>query len=129
MICASGGNAPRFHTLSLLPTRLRNFGRQPERQAFVAAGMVVRADELVAGKADQHCAGDHLELPAADPVAEGAVADVGDGERLVALRKRPVARTGVAAEVDDRDRPAVQGRCRDHCPAWSRKPPPTTRIA
>ena len=85
MICGSGGSAPRFHTLSVLPTVSATSGVEAERQALVAARVVVRADEFVAGEADQHRARDHLELPAADAVAERAVADVGQRERPVAV--------------------------------------------
>ena len=55
--------------------------RKVERQALVAAAvMLVRADELIAGVADQHRARDELERAAAAAIAEAALAHVGDRE-------------------------------------------------
>ena len=114
MICASGGSAPRFHTLSLLPTVSATSGAsRNDRHSSPHACSCVQTNSSP-GKPISTAPATISNCAAADAVAERAVADVGQRERLVALRERPVARAGVAPEVDDRDRPAMQGRCRDH---------------
>jgi hypothetical protein len=93
---------------------LDDFRLEVKRQTFVAARMLVRADELVTGKAEQHRARDHLEMPTANAIAEGAVADVRQRVALMLLRERRIARPGGASIVDDRNGSAVQGGCREH---------------
>src|SRR4051812_6969985 len=57
--------------------RLGQLRREPEGEALVAADMVVGADELVAGAAEQGGAGHQLAAPPARGVAEAAAADEG----------------------------------------------------
>ena len=84
-----------------------------ERQALVAAGVVVRAHVLVAGMADEKRSGDELVRLAAEAIAEAALPHVAHAERVMPLDKRLVARPGFAPVVDHRDRAAVE-----HCCDW-----------
>src|SRR6476660_52366 len=87
-----------------------------ERNAFVAMRVVVRADVLVAGIAEENGAGDELERTAAGAIPERAGAHVRQREVLVMFRKRPGGRTKLAAIVDDAQRRRLeQGRA---CHRW-----------
>ena len=88
-----------------------------ERQAFVAAGvMLVRADIFVARPPDHDRAGDQFVQPAPATAAEAALADI--GERMVAVRFGVglVGRTRVAAVVEHPHAAIVQIRSRRHTP-------------
>ena len=101
-------NASDLPDLGAIADRLHQFRLQEKRQAFVAADMVVVADEFAAGMADQHRSRDQLEGAAAGLVAEAALAHIGDRMAAVPFRERRVAGHGVATEVGHRNRRALQ---------------------
>src|SRR5437899_2176344 len=84
--------------------RFHQFRSQKERQALVAADMVVGADIVVAGMADQHRSRHQFEEAAAAVAAEAAFADKGEGMAAMLLRERRVIRSRAAAELGHRDR-------------------------
>src|SRR6185436_3424179 len=82
---------------------------QMKGQAFVATTMVVvSADELVAGFADQNRAGHQFKGLSPSPIAEAALAHVGQGEAVMDLDKRLLGGACSAPVVDDRHGAASQ---------------------
>src|SRR5262249_31474959 len=77
---------------------------EEERQADVAADMLVRAGVFVAGGADEHRACHQLEEAGAAFAAETARADIRDGMAIAALLERLVVRSRIAAKLGDRYR-------------------------
>src|SRR5262249_48244049 len=89
--------------------RLRNLGRERERETLVAARrVIVRAHVLVAGVADEHRAGHELEAAAARLDPEAAPAHVRDREGAVLLDVGLVRGARTAAVVGRGQRTAPQ---------------------
>ena len=87
---------------------------QVKRQAFVAAGVFVRANVLVAGMADQDRPRHQLEGLPSGPATEAPPAHIRDREAVVELDKRRVGRSGLAPVVDHRDRFAAKNAGNHH---------------
>lgn len=94
--------------------RLDQFRLQKERQALVAANVVMGADIFVAGETDQHGPRHQLERPPAGLAAEAALAHIGNRVAVKLLCKRLVAGDGGAAELRHRDRAVRQQGRPDH---------------
>ena len=110
----SGGTEPTCQAVRLSPIASTSSGADEERQAFVAADVVVGADVFVAGMADQHRPRHQFAELAAAVQAETALAHVGDRVTAMLLRERPVAGPGAAAEVGHGNGFALDERGRDH---------------
>ena len=100
--------APRPPRLGGTADRVDERRVEVERQALVAADVVVGAHVLVARVADEKRARDELVRAAAEAVAEAAVADVAHAERVMPLDKRCVAGPGLAPVVEDRNRRTIE---------------------
>src|SRR3569833_3061198 len=87
---------------------------ESERQTFVAAAMIVRTHELVAGMADQHAARDQFEKAAAMMAAEAAPAHIGERMTVELLGIRRFAGFRRTAEVRNLDRAALEQDGRGH---------------
>ena len=94
--------------------RFHQFGPNEERQALVAADMVVGAGVFVAGMADQHRSRHQFAELAAAMQAETALAHIGDRVTAMLLRERPVAGPRAAAKVGHGNGFALDERGRDH---------------
>ena len=91
----SGGAEPIRQISARSPIVSTSSGRQEERQALVAADVIVAADIFVAGMADQDRSGHQLEEAAAAAAAETALAHIGDrvaGDAAPRTACRPVRR-------------------------------------
>ena len=93
---------------------LDQLGRELEREALVAAHVLVRTDVLLPRVPDEDRARDQLVGLAAGPVAEAALADVGEVEAAVLLDERRDVPVRVAAVVDHRERVALPKRGGGH---------------
>lgn len=107
----------------------RRYDIRPEvkRQAFVAARVIVSAQEFVTGVPDQHSARHQLELAAPAVAAEAPLAHVGHRKIAVLLGERRRFRAGAAPEIDDRDEVALQEMGRLHGAAIVVQPGRATR--
>ena len=83
--------------------RFHQFGAQEERQALVAADVLMGAGIFVAGMADQHRSRHQFTELAAAAQAKTALADIGDRVAAVLFRERPVAGSRTTAELGYRD--------------------------
>src|SRR6185437_2704102 len=81
-----------------------------ERQAFVAAHVIVGAHEFVAGIADQDRSSHEFEAVAAGGATKTSLAYVGDRMAAILFDKRLVVRSRRAAEIGHRDQAALQQR-------------------
>ena len=100
-----GADAPGGH---IVPDHFDEFGSQKERQALVAADVIVGAEIFIAGIADQDRSRHQVEAPAAAAAAEAALAHIGNRMTAILLDKRLVVRSGRATEVGRRNQPALQ---------------------
>ena len=108
IMSARGGRHPACHASVGTADRVDERRVEVERQALVAADVVVGAHVLVARVADEKRARDELVRAAAEAVAEAAVADVAHAERVMPLDKRCVAGSGLAPVVEDRNRRTIE---------------------
>src|SRR5215472_1777662 len=76
--------------------------------------MLVRADVLVAGMADQERTRLQLERPAAGAATKAPLPHIGEREVAVKLSKRRVFRPGCTPVIDHRDRLAAKNAGGDH---------------
>src|SRR6516162_10710070 len=81
--------------------------------------MIVRADELGAGQADQERSCDQVMRASAALIAETALADEGNRMALVPLHERLVARHRRATEIGHRHRPTLEQGRGAHAPKSS----------
>ena len=89
-------------------------------EALIAMNMIMGAEIFIAAMADQERAGDQLEGSAAAAIAEAALPHIGEGEALMQLRIRRIARRGRAAKIEDRERLMLQERRDGHCKVFPR---------
>ena len=109
----SGGTDADLPGRLAVADRLHQFGREEERQALVAADVVMGAGIFVAGMADQHRSRHQFAELAAAVQAETALAHIGDRVAAMLLRERLVA--GPRACSGSRKRKWICARA-----AWSR---------
>ncbi len=93
--------------------------RQLQRQAFIAAHMVVAAHILVARPADQDGAGHQFEMPPARAIAEAALAHERDRGAIVPLHERLGAQSGLAPVIVDAQAAARRNAGHAHAPSLS----------
>src|SRR5262249_50622131 len=89
--------------LGPVPDSIDQRRREVERQAFVAALMIVRANVFVAGMTDQDRPGYQLTGPTLGTATKAPLAHIGDREAGVLLDKRSVLGPGFAPVVVHRD--------------------------
>ena len=100
--------------LGAVADRFHQFGREKERQALVAAAMLMAAKVFVAGMADQDRSRHQFERFPAHPAAKTALAHIGDRMAVEMLGERLVVRSGVAPEIGHGNATALQQGRPDH---------------
>ena len=110
----NGGAEPTCQGVWLSPIASTSSGAEEERQALVAADVLVGAGIFIAGMADQHRSRHQFAELAPAVQAETALAHIGNRVTAMLLRERPVAGPRAAAKIGHGYQFALDERVRDH---------------
>ena len=117
--------------LGAVADRFHQFRRQEERQAFIAATMLMAADVFVAGMADQDRSRHQFERPSPRPAAEAALAHIGDRMAVDTAPRtacRPARRcTGNRTRKSTRAAAEASSSCANFSPAGAAGQPEAAR--